>query len=132
MAHPNEDLAREAYRAMSTGDIPWLEAHTHPDVVFYQGGRFPTAGTYKGRDALFAHFMEFMQLVDGNFSIELHDVLANDDHVVALIGVTIGKEGRELTFDEAHVWHIRDGLMTQMWAVPQDPYVVDEFFANLS
>ena len=127
--HPNEGLARDAYRAMSSGDIPWLEAHTHPDVVLHQGGRFPTAGTYRGRDALFGHFMEFMTLVDGNFSIDLHDVLANDDHVVALITVTIAKDGRDLAFDEAHVWHVRDGQMTEMWAIPQDPYVVDEFFA---
>ena len=129
MAHPNEELARVAYRAMTTGDVPWLEAHTHPDVRFFQGGRFPTAGAYEGRDALFGHFMEFVTLVEGNFALDLHDVLVNDDHVVALLNVTIAKGGKELSFPEVHVWHVKDGLMTEMWAIPQDPYPIDEFLA---
>jgi len=129
MGHPNEQFARDAYAAIAQADVPWIVEHTHPDVVFFQGGRFPTAGRYEGRDALLGHFMEFMQLVEGNFSIELHDVLANDDHIAALIAVKIGKDGRELVFNEAHVWHVKDGLMTEMWALPVDPYTVDEFFA---
>lgn len=129
MTHPNAELAEQAYKAIASGDIPWLEAHTSPDVVFHQGGRFPTAGTYRGRDAMFAHMMEFMTLVEGNFSIEVHDILANDDHVVALVKVHIAKGGRKLAFDEAHVWHVTDGRMVEMWSVLQDPYEVDEFFA---
>ena len=101
MAHPNEELAREAFRAITSGDIPWIEAHTSPDVVFHQGGRFPTAGTFDGRDAMFGHYMAFMELVEGKFSMELHDVLANDDHIVMLVAVKIGKGDRELVFNEA-------------------------------
>jgi len=132
MGHPNESFARDAFAAINAADVPWLQAHTHDDVVFHQGGHFPTAGVYEGRDALFGHFMEFMQLVEGKFSMELHDVLANDDHAVLLVAVTIGKGGRELTFNETHVWHIRDGLAVEMWAIPVDPYAVDEFFAAVA
>lgn len=77
----------------------------------------------------FGHFMEFVTLVEGNFALDLHDVLVNDDHVVALLNVTIAKGGKELSFPEVHVWHVKDGLMTEMWAIPQDPYPIDEFLA---
>jgi uncharacterized protein len=126
--HPNVALVRRAYEAMGSGDIPWMQEHTDPDVVFQQGGRFPTAGTYEGRDALFGHFMEFMQMVGGDFAIEPHRLLADDEFVTALITVTIGKDGRKLAFDEVHIFKVADGLLKQMWAVPYDPYEVDEFF----
>jgi len=124
------DFARSLYGALATGDMAWMYEHMHPDAVFHQTGRFPTAGTYHGRDAVFAHLGEFMALVEGKFSIETHDVLASDEHLVALISVTIGYKGRTLVFDEAHIFHLEDGRVTQMWAVPQNPYEVDAFFAD--
>jgi ketosteroid isomerase-like protein len=128
--HPNAQIAREAFDAMARGDVDWLQAHMHPDVVFHQGGRFPTAGTYEGRDAVFGHMMEFFALVDFSMKIAVHDIAATDDHAVSLVQVSIDYQGRHLDFDEAHVWHIRDGVATEMWGVPKDPYAVDEFFAG--
>jgi ketosteroid isomerase-like protein len=127
--HPNATFAREAFDAIAGGDVDWLQAHMHEDAVFHQGGRFPTAGTYAGRDAVFGHMMEFFTLVDFSMQTVLHDIAATDDHAVSLITVSIDYKGRHLDFDEAHVWHITDGTVTEMWAVPVDPYVVDEFFA---
>jgi ketosteroid isomerase-like protein len=127
--HPNAVLAREAFDAMARGDVEWLQAHMHEDVVFHQGGRFPTAGTYSGRDAVFGHMMEFFTLVDFSMQTAVHDIAATDDHAVSLITVSIDYQGRRLDFDEAHVWHISNGVTTEMWAVPVDPYAVDDFFA---
>ena len=92
----NIEFVREAYDAIARGDIAWMEAPPAPDVVFFQGGRFPTAGTYHGREAMFGHFVEFMTLVGGQFSIELRDLLASDDRVAAVIEVTIGLNGEQL------------------------------------
>ena len=130
MPSPAVDFAQSLYDAMARGDMPWMQEHMHPDAVFHQTGRFPTAGTYRGRDAVFGHLGEFMQLVEGKFSIETHDFVDSDEHLVALIRVTIGYKGRSLDFDEAHIFHLEDGKVREMWAVPQDPYAVDAFFAE--
>lgn len=127
--HPNAQFARDAFDAIARGDTAWLEAHMHADVVFHQGGRFPTAGTYNGRDAVFGHMMEFFALVDFSMKIAVHDIAASDEHAVSLVQVSIDYQGRHLDFDEVHVWHVRDALATEMWAVPKDPYSVDEFFS---
>jgi ketosteroid isomerase-like protein len=127
--HPNEELARTAFAAIQNGDSEWLDAHMAQDAVLHQGGRFPTAGTYEGKDSVFGHMMEFFTLVDFSMRIAVHDVLATDQHVVGLVTVSIDYQGRHLDFDEAHIWHVRDGMVTEMWAVPRDPYAVDEFFA---
>ena len=128
--HPNAEFARAAFDAMASGDMEWLQSHMHPDVVFHQGGRFPTAGTYAGRDAVFGHMMDFFTLVNFSMKIEVHDVAGTDDHAMSLVRVSIDFEGRHLDFDEAHIWHITDGVATEMWAVPKNPYEVDEFFAG--
>jgi hypothetical protein len=128
--HPNATLAREAFDAMARGDTDWLVAHMHPDVVLHQGGRFPTAGTYRGRDAVFGHMMEFFTLVEFSMKTAVHDIAATDDHAISLVQVSIDYQGRHLDFDEAHIWHIRDGQTTEMWGVPKDPYAVDAFFAG--
>jgi ketosteroid isomerase-like protein len=127
--HPNQEFARAAFDAISSGNSEWLDAHMSDDVEFFQGGRFPTAGHYSGKEAVFGHMMEFFVLVDFSMKLSLHDVLATDDHVVSLVTVSIDYLGRHLDFDEAHVWHIRDGKVKEMWAVPKNPYEVDEFFA---
>lgn len=128
--HPNARFARDAFDAMARGDTDWLAAHMDPEVVFHQGGRFPTAGTYHSRDAVFGHMMEFFALVDFSMKFDVHDVAATDDHAVSLVRVSIDYRGRHLDFDEAHVWHVRDGKAIEMWAVPKDPYAIDEFFAG--
>lgn len=129
--HPNAVLARDAFGAIGRGDTDWLVAHMHKDVVLHQGGRFPTAGTYHGRDAVFGHMMEFFALVDFSMKITPHDVAATDDHAMSLVHVGIDYQGRHLDFDEVHVWHIRDDQTTEMWAVPKNPYEVDEFFVGI-
>jgi hypothetical protein len=127
--HANARFMRDAFAAMARGDTDWLQAHMHADAVFHQGGRFPTAGTYTGRDAVFGHMFEFFTLVDFSMKIAVHDVAATDEHAVALVQVSIDYKDRHLDFDEAHIWHVRDGVATELWAVPKDPYEVDEFFA---
>jgi ketosteroid isomerase-like protein len=129
--HANATFARDAFDAIGRGDVEWLQAHMDPNVVFHQGGRFPTAGTYVGRDAVFGHMMEFFALVDFSMKIAVHDVAATDDHAVSLVKVSIDHRGRHLDFDEVHIWHVHDGVATEMWAVPKDPYEVDAFFAEV-
>ena len=125
----NVRFAEAAYDAMARGDVEWLQEHTDPDVVFQQGGRFPTAGTFAGRDAMFGHFMEFMTMVAGDFSIEPHDFMANDRRVAVHITVRVGVGGKELSFEELHLWTVADERVIDMRAIPFDPYEVDEFFA---
>ena len=128
--HPNAVLAREAFDAIVRGDTDWLVAHMDPEVVLHQGGRFPTAGTYTGRDAVFGHMLEFFSLVDFSMKIAVHDIAATDEHAVSLVQVSVDHQGRHLDFDEVHIWHIHAGKAIEMWAVPKDPYAVDSFFAG--
>jgi hypothetical protein len=60
---------------------------------------------------MFGHFMDFMTMVGGNFSIEPHDFLASERRVAVSITVTTGVGDKQLSFDEVHLWTIADGLL---------------------
>ena len=96
MAHPNEDLVRRGYKAFGTGDIATLSELFADDIVWHAGGRSPITGDYKGKDEVFGFFAQLAERAGGTFRIDIHDVLANDEHVVALVMATGEREGKTL------------------------------------
>ena len=94
MAHPNEDLVRRGFAAFGTGDTATLGELFADDIVWHAGGRSPIAGDYKGKDEVFGLFAQFAERTGGTFRVDIHDVLANDEHVVALTKGTAEREGK--------------------------------------
>jgi ketosteroid isomerase-like protein len=65
----------------------------------------------------------------GTHRIELHAVLANDDHVVALHATRGERAGKKLEIDAIQVFHIRDGKISEAWTMHSDLYALDEFWS---
>lgn len=57
-------------------------------------GRSPIAGDYHGPSQVLAFQRRLFELSVGQLEVELHDVLANDDHAVALPTVKAVREER--------------------------------------
>ena len=129
MAHPNEDLARKGYQAFSTGDMDTLNELFADDVVWHLGGRSPLAGDYRGKDEVFGVLGKFAELSGGTFKLDVHDILANDEHVVALVKATAQRDGKSLDDNGVQVLHVKDGKVTESWFHPGDTYASDEFFS---
>jgi ketosteroid isomerase-like protein len=64
------------------------------------------------------------------FSVDLHDVIANDDHVVELVTATVTMGDKTLTYRTAEIMHVRDGKITARWAFSDDTAAINEFFAG--
>jgi ketosteroid isomerase-like protein len=128
MAHPNEDLLRRGYEAFSSGDMQTLGELFADDIVWHVGGRNQLSSDYRGTQEVFNLFGSFAQLTGGTLRIELHDVLANDEHAVALQKVTGEREGRTLDDNGVGVYHVREGKVTEAWFHPGDAYDLDEFW----
>ncbi len=60
--------------------------------------------------------------------IEVHDILANDTHGVALVTRMAERDGRSFEMNEVHVFHISDGKVTEYWGFEEDQRRSDEFF----
>ena len=96
MGHPNEDLIRRGYDAFSRGDLQTLRELFHPDIVWHAPGRNQLAGDHQGVDAVLGYFGRTIQLTGGNFRVEVHDVVANDEHAVGLNSVHAERDGKTL------------------------------------
>jgi ketosteroid isomerase-like protein len=129
MAHPNEELYRKGFEAFQKGDTEALKDHFAEDIVWHVAGRSPFAGDYKGSAEVLGLFGKQVEATGGTFKLELHDLLANDEHVVALVRTTAERSGKRLNDPGVHVVHVRDGKLAESWFHASDQYAVDEFFA---
>jgi uncharacterized protein len=130
MAHPNEDLVREGYAAFGSGDIEALQNRFFdPAIRWHFPGRSPFSGHYTGTAGVLGWLGRSFEASGGTLSIELHDVIGNDQHVVALTTVRAQREGKQLSDNTVQIFHIRDGKATEVWTHPADQYASDQFWS---
>ena len=124
--HPNVELMRKGYAAFGGGDMATLGELFASDVVWHSGGNNQLSGDYEGQEATFGLFGRFFELSGGDISQELHAVLADDEHGVALVKVHVGRpDGRSYDGSEVHVFHIKDGKVTEFWGFSDDESGLD-------
>ena len=96
------------------------------DLVWHDAGRGQLSGDYRGREAVFGFFGKVMEVTEGSFHLDLHSVLADDEHGVALVTISANRGGRSIKVNAVDVMHLRDGKVTEVWAIPADQYAFDE------
>jgi ketosteroid isomerase-like protein len=129
MAHPDEELVRSAFDAFAKGDVDTLRESMAQDAVWHVPGRNQLSGEHRGVDAILGFFARTMELSGGTFRMDVHDVMANDDHTVALFGARAEREDRTYENRNVLVIHLRDGKLTETWLLSEDQYAADEFFS---
>jgi ketosteroid isomerase-like protein len=130
MAHPNEELVREGYAAFGRGDLDALQNRFFAsDIRWHFPGRSPFAGDYTGVADVMGWLGRTFETSGGTIRIELHDVMGNDEHVVALTKVRAERAGKRLEDNTVQVFHIRDGKVSEVWTSPGDLYASDEFWS---
>ena len=129
MAHPNEDLVRENFAATGRGDYDAPQKNWAEDIRYHFPEGSPIAGDYQGIEQVLQYFARIVELTGGTFSLELHDVLANDEHAVALVTVRGELAGQQLNGNRVAVYHFRDGKVTEVWTHLSDLYALDEFWS---
>lgn len=127
--HPNAALARRGYDAFSAGDMDALAEILDERVVWHAPGNNPVSGDYNGRDATFAYFGKLGELSEGTLKVEVHDILANDEHVVGMQRDTATRGGKSLDTNEVLIFHVRDGKIVEAWESYIDMAAVDDFWS---
>jgi ketosteroid isomerase-like protein len=127
--HQNAALIRMWYKAFAEGNYPPIIADLlAEDVVWHLPGRHPLSGDHRGRDAVMAAILRFDEL-SASLHLEVHDVLASDEHAVALLRATGTREGKRYDGLEIDVFHIRGGRVTEFWSFSEDTRLNDEFWS---
>jgi uncharacterized protein len=131
MTHPNEVLLREAFAAFMRGDLEALQTkYFAEDIRYHVAGRSQIAGDYEGIGEVLGFFGRLFELSGGTLRLELHDVVANDEHGVALFKVLAERDGKQLADDEILIAHpTADGKAAEIWTQSTDVYTSDEFWS---
>jgi len=129
--HPNVALVRRAIEAMNETDMSKaqqemavVDAFMADDIVWHEIGR---AEPRRGKDELRAAMMDGAG--GGSIQYEIHDVIANDDHAIALGSATATRGDETLVYRTAEIFHIRDGKAIERWAFSDDTAAIVAFFA---
>jgi uncharacterized protein len=118
-------VVQAALDAFNRGDEQAAAALMADDIEWHEIGR---ADPIVGKEALAARFAG--GLPTWKITVELHDIVANDDHAVALLTAHATMDGRSLTYRTAEIYHVRDGKISARWAFSDDTTAINEFFAG--
>ena len=121
---------RDGYEAFGRGDLEAIRTLFSPDIVWHVGGNNPLTGDYKGIDAVFGFFGKIFTETEGTLKNDVHDVLANDTHGVALVTQSAERNGKKISSNAVHVVHYdAEGRTTESWFVPEKAAETDEFWS---
>jgi ketosteroid isomerase-like protein len=122
--HPNAVLARKLSDAFSRGDMQAMDGLIADDVIWHEIGR---SEPRRGKAALRAAGPG--GAADYKVTGKLHDVVANDNHTIALVDATATRAGKTLKYRTAEIYHIRNGKVAERWAFSDDTAAITRFFA---
>ena len=126
--HPNATLFRRGYEAFNSGDMDTIRGLFDEHIVWHNGGRSRFSRDAHGIDETLGFFLELVQASGGTFHLDIHDIVANDDHAVALVTSHLEVGGVKYEDLGSHVVHMKDGRVTESWFFAWNPYQQDELF----
>ena len=128
-AAENDALVRRIFEAFARKQGLALRGLFAEDAVWTVPGRSVMAGTHRGREQIFRFLSRLPKETDGTYGSELLDVLASDERAAALYRARGRRGGRELALDQVLLFHIADGLVQEVLALPSDPDAFEAFWA---
>jgi uncharacterized protein len=130
MAHANEDIVRQGYKAFSEGDMDTLRSLFAPDAVHSATGNSPVSGDYEGVDAILGYYGELFERSDGTFNVELKAVrVEGDDTVVSTHRDRGQRAGKTLDQDENLTFTVSGGKITRVVEDHSDQAAYDDFWS---
>jgi len=126
--HANVELTRRGYEAFAKGDLATLAELMADGIIWHVLGAGPLSGTYHGREEVFGFFGRLAEETGGTFRLDVHDVLANDEHAVALCTLSASRGNKSIEVPVANVSHMRDGKITEFWGTTADPQASIDFW----
>jgi ketosteroid isomerase-like protein len=98
------------------------------DAVWVVNGTVSVAQVYDGRERIFELFRDTRRLTDGTYRSDLRWTLADDEHAVAVYRARGTRLGRELDIDQVLLIAHREGVWTEITAIPSDPPAFEAFW----
>ena len=114
---PDQKIAsvRKGYAAFARGDMATVSQQFTDDVVWHARGSTKYGGDFKGKSAVLGYLAMIPQDFE-EFKLDVHDVVASDQHVVVLVTSTSRRKGKTYEDRAVHIHHVNDeGKTTETW-----------------
>ena len=126
MAAEKEAVVRRMVDALQRADPVAIGELLSDDVVYHFPGRSAIAGTYRGRAEVLGLFGAFSRLLGGRPpSLDSHDVVASEAHVVELATHAAERDGQPYQWHAVRIYHIAEDRITDIWLMIGDIYAFD-------
>jgi ketosteroid isomerase-like protein len=126
----NERIVRRIFEAFARREgLFALRGLFAPDATWVVPGDGVMAGTFHGREEILRFLARLPRETGGTYRSQLLDVLASDERAAALYRASGERHGRRLELDQVLLFALRDGVVTEVLALPSDPAVFEEFWA---
>jgi uncharacterized protein len=123
--HPNGTLLRGLLQAFAERDAVAMETAFDDDVTWHAPGTNRFSGQFRGRAAAMQR-LDQMREAGISTRLDVHDVVANDEHAVALVHLHLEvADGRRYDQPQVQVAHVRSGRIIEFWTMNQDQAVLD-------
>ncbi len=127
--HPNAEIVLKSVEYFKAGNIAGLLEVFADDLVVHVPPGHQLSGEYKGNRQFIEQFIgKVMELTEG-VQLEIHDVLASDDHAVGLYKIRAERGGTVYEWQHVNVYHLGGGQITEFWWTPFNQQTVAELFA---
>lgn len=123
--HPNAKLVVDAMADMEQGPQAMAD-FMHDDIVWHEVDN-PTP--IHGKQAVIDAMSAVSDRVTFDFSV--HDVLADDDLVIAYGRAKLTAGDRQTTYDAVEIHRLRDRKIIERWAMVGDKAAMHDFWDDL-
>lgn len=111
------ERVRQAFDAFGRGDLQTVGDSFTEDAVWHGRGSTKFGKDFKGKQAAMANIMEYAQTFQ-DIKQDIHDILASDSHVAALVTATVSRNGKTYQDQQVFLFHVNDaGKVTEAWIV---------------
>jgi ketosteroid isomerase-like protein len=108
---------RNGFDAFTRGDMQAVSEQFTDDAVWHGTGTTRLGGDHRGKQAVIANIVDFAQSYQ-DIKMDLHDIVANEQHVVALVTTSVSRSGKSYKSQETYVFHVNnDAKITEAWAI---------------
>jgi ketosteroid isomerase-like protein len=118
-------VVQELYDAFGRRDLSKVFSLLSPDIEIVQSEELPWGGLYRGHDGARQFFGKLGSEI--NSTLDIERLISAEDHVVAVGWThgTVNATGATYRVPIAHVWRVRDGLVTRTQFFIDNPNMLE-------
>jgi ketosteroid isomerase-like protein len=129
MKHPNAVTIEKLYADLAKDDFAAVLAACADSMTFQVPGKSRLAGKFT-RDTFVAGWAtRLKELSGGTHKLEVHDILASDQHATVLGTSKLVRAGKTVELRTVHVWRFEGSKPLAGYEYPRDLYQFDAIWS---